>query len=520
MFQMSRNQHLFSRFPIILFFTLLGFAVMGYHPGLEDDGIYLTAVKADLNPALYPHNSDFFRLQTQATIFDSTMAGLVRVTRIPVDWAELLGQLVSIFAILWACHSIARRLFKDSSAQWSAVAMVAAMLTLPVAGTALFLVDQHLHPRTVATALILLAAAKIFEGKSLPAIFLLVLAALMHPLMAAMGISFCVFLSLALNQRVYAWVENRWPRNAKAPELARVSVGGGLAAAAPLSWVFAAGSPGWREALNAHSYYLITKWAWYEWLGAIAPLVLFWVLWRWARRRDEQLLARFALAVFAYGVFQQAVALVMLPPLGWLRLTPLQPMRYLHLVYYALALVGGGLLGQFLLKKSTWRWVVYLAVLNSGMLYAQEAQFPASRHLELPGLAPHNDWPRNDWPRNDWLEAFDWIRQNTPQDAYFALDPHYLDVPGEDYHSFRALAERSSLADAVKDAAVVSQIPSLGEVWLEQVKAQQDWSDFKIDDFERLKSEFGVDWVVVNDPAPPGLNCRWHNRTLAVCQIP
>jgi hypothetical protein len=340
---------------------------------------------------------------------------------------------------------------------------------------------------------------------------LLVLAGLTHPLMAAMGISFCVFLSLALNQRVYAWVENRRPNNERVREaVPRVSVGSGIVVAAPLSWVFAAGSPGWREALNAHSYYLITKWAWYEWLGAIAPLLLFWVLWRWARRRGETLLARFALAVFAYGVFQQAVALVMLPPAGWLRLTPLQPMRYLHLVYYALALAGGGLLGQFVLKRSARRWVVYLAVLNTGMLYAQEVQFPASRHLELPGLAP----------RNDWLAAFDWIRQNTPQDAYFALDPHYLDAPGEDYHSFRALAERSSLADAVKDAAVVSQIPSLGDVWLEQVKAQQGWTDFKIDDFERLKEQFGVNWVVVSTLAPPGLNCRWHNRTLAVCQIP
>lgn len=506
-FQRSRNQHPLRRFLIILCFTLLGFAVMGYHPGLEDDGIYLTAVKSDLSPALYPHNSDFFRLQAQATIFDSAMAGFVRVTRIPVAWSEMLWQLICIFLILWACHSIARRLFNAAQAQWSAVAMVAAMLTLPVAGTALFLADQHLHPRTVSTALILLAAARILDGKTWPAVILLALAGLIHPLMAAMGMSFCVFLALAMNERVNAWAESLRPSE-KEHELARV--GSTFAAAAPLGWAFAAGSPGWSEALKAHSYCFIYMWAWYEWLGAIAPLVLFWVLWRWARRRGEGLLARFALAVFAYGVFQQTVALVMVPPLGWMRLTPMQPMRYLHLVYFALALAGGGLLGQFLLKKSTWRWVVYLAVINTGMLYCQEVQFPASRHLELPKLAP----------RNEWIEAFAWIRQNTPKDAYFALDPHYLEEPGEDYHGFRALAERSSLADAVKDAAVVTQIPTLGGVWLEQVKAQQGWSEFKIDDFERLKQQFGVDWLVVNYPAPAGLNCRWHNRSLAVCQIP
>lgn len=509
-FQRSRNQEPWKRILILLCFTFLGFAVMGYHPGLEDDGIYLTAVKADLNPALYPHNSEFFRLQMQATLFDSAMATFVRVTAIPVVWSELLWQLISIFAILWACHTIARRLFNQAAAQWSAVAMVAAMLTLPVAGTALFLADQHLHARTVATALILLAASQVLEGKNRPAIFLLALAGLMHPLMAAFGISFCVILALSTNQRVNDWLEYLWPVHRERKSNSRVTVGSGVAMAVPLGWVLDAGSPGWREALKAHSYYFIYKWAWYEWLGAVAPLLLFWVLWRWARLRGEKNLARFALAVFAYGVFQQAIALAMVPPLGWLRLTPLQPMRYLHIVYFALALVGGGLLGQFLLKKNTWRWLVYLAVLNTGMLYCQNVQFPASRHLELPGLAP----------RNDWIQAFDWIRQNTPKDAYFALDPHYLDAPGEDYHGFRALAERSSLADAVKDAAVVTQITSLGGEWLTQVQAQQPWPEFKFQDFERLKRQFGVNWVLVSIPAPVGLSCRWHNQSLAVCQIP
>lgn len=58
----------------VLGFTVLGFLAMGYHPGLEDDGVYLSAVKARLNPVLYPHDEDFFRLQIQATVFDQAMA--------------------------------------------------------------------------------------------------------------------------------------------------------------------------------------------------------------------------------------------------------------------------------------------------------------------------------------------------------------------------------------------------------------------------------------------------------------
>jgi hypothetical protein len=45
------------------------------------------------------------------------------------------------------------------------------------------------------------------------------------------------------------------------------------------------------------------------------------------------------------------------------------------------------------------------------------------------------------------VEAFDWVKANTPVDAYFVLDPHYMEREGEDFHGFRGLAERSQTAD-------------------------------------------------------------------------
>ena len=188
-------------FPLFLF-TVIGFLVMGYHPGFEDDGVYLTAVKADLNSALYPHDSEFFRLQMQATVFDGSMAHFIRWTRMPVARAELLWQLVALYLILWACRKIAVVIFPEVHAQWAAVAMVGAMFTLPVAGTALNIADQHLHPRNLATALILVAVSWILEdkGRRWRAIPLLMLAFLLHPIMAALGVSFCVFLTLAMAQ--------------------------------------------------------------------------------------------------------------------------------------------------------------------------------------------------------------------------------------------------------------------------------------------------------------------------------
>jgi hypothetical protein len=489
-----------ANFFLILFFTTLGLAVMGYHPGIEDDGIYLTAVKYNLNPALYPYNAGFFKIQLQASVFAKWVAWFVHWTGIPVANAELLLQFVSIALIILGCWTIARRLFPETGAQWAGVAMVTAMFTLPVAGTALFLLDQHLHPRNMTTALILLAVSRILANKSWHAVPLLLLAFLLHPIMGAMGISFCLFLLLIMLEPVYARLR-RWSTSQRS-SLAFAFV--------PLGWMFEPPTPTWRNALLTRTYLFLFKWTWYEWMGAWAPLALFWLLWRFAHKRGENLLARFALAVFLYGVFQLAVAMVLLGFPALIRLAPLQPMRFLQLVYVFMALVGGCLLGKYLIKASVWRWAIFLIVINAGMFVSQRMQFSGSDHLELPGRISSNPW----------LQAFTWIRLNTPINAYFAIDPEYLAASGEDYHSFRALAERSQLADNIKDTAVVTQIPELGAVWEKQVQAQKGWPHFQLADFERLKTEFGVNWVLVAYPQPAGLLCSWHNESLAACQIP
>jgi hypothetical protein len=497
------QQRFLRPFILTLFFTTLGFLVMGYHPGMEDDGVYLAAVKADLQPALFPHNAGFFRLQLQLTVFDNWMAQFVSLTHIPLPWAEFLWQFVSLFVILWVARRIAARLFPEASAQWAGVAMLAAMFTLPVSGTALNIADQHLHPRTIATALILLAISRILERISWQAVPLMLLACAFHPIMGAMGLSFCCVLFLTLSEpiqhHIRAW-RTRQLQNLATP----------VVAAVPLAWVFEPPTPAWLEALHTRHWFRLYQWTWYEWLGAIAPLALFWLVSRIARKRGELMLSKFATAILIYGIFQQAVAMVVLGPQALIVLSAFEPMRYLHLVYIFMALVGGAYLGRYLVKGSAWRWALYLLIVNAPMFYAQRQLFAGSAHLEMPGAAPSNPW----------LQTFDWVKNNTPTGAYFALDPNYLDAPGEDHHGFRALAERSALADSVKDTSVVTKVPQLGPAWKEQTQALNGYSHFQLDDFERLKSRFGVDWAVVSWPQSAPLNCRWHNDTLAACQIP
>ena len=63
------------------------------------------------------------------------------------------------------------------------------------------------------------------------------------------------------------------------------------------------------------------------------------------------------------------------------------------------------------------------------------------------------------------MQAFLWIRGNTPKDALFALDADYINAPGEDAQSFRAIAERSALPDYSKDGGEASIAPDLTAAW-------------------------------------------------------
>src|SRR5436305_6636083 len=115
---------------IIAGLTVAAILVMGYHPGLEDDSFYLAAIKHHLNPALFPHDSDFFRVQFQATIFDKLIALSVSLLHLPLAWTILLWQFAALFLLLLGSYRIARRCFTPPEAHWASVSLIAALLSM------------------------------------------------------------------------------------------------------------------------------------------------------------------------------------------------------------------------------------------------------------------------------------------------------------------------------------------------------------------------------------------------------
>jgi len=241
----------------------------------------------------------------------------------------------------------------------------------------------------------------------------------------------------------------------------------------------------------------------------LAPLFLLWWFRQIAKGEGSKVLSRMASRLVLFGCVQFAVALVIMLTPGLDRMRSFQPMRYLHLLYLLFVLFAGGLIGQRILRTHVIRWIVLFVPLALGMFVAQRQTFPATEHIEWPGQTSGNAW----------LQAFSWIKQNTPVDATFALDPYYMQRPGEDFHSFRALAERSALADYAKDPALATQVPRLAARWQREVGAQEGWQHFQSTDFQRLKNEFGVNWVVLERPEGVGLSCPYENSAVRVCRI-
>ena len=472
---------------VLLLLTAGALLVHGYHPWVEDAEIYLPGVEKILNPALFPFNAQFFESHAHLTLFPDLIAASVRWSHLRLETVLFLWQIASMFLLLLAAWELSGRCFTSLRARWASVALLAALFTLPVAGTALYLMDQYINPRNLTAFAAVFAVSSIFDKKYLRAAAFLILPMAIHPLMPLFVLSFCVLLAFM----------QRW------------EIGKAWFAVLLLPVLLQPTSAAYHQAALTHHNHYLASWHWYEWLGALGPIVILWWFSRTARSRQLRNLDLLCRALVAYEILYILLSLMVSIPPSFESLARVQPMRSLHLVYMMFVLIAGGLLGEFVLKDRWWRWVALFLPLCAGMFAAQRALFPASAHVEWPGAAP----------RNPWAQAFVWIRNNTPTDARFALDPYHMHIPGEDENGFRAVAQRSMLADAVKDSGAVTMFPGNAEEWLRQVQAQKNWNDFQLQDFRNLQSQYGVNWVVLQVPGRAGLNCPYQNRAVMVCRI-
>lgn len=480
-------------FGFLLLLTIGALFIHGYHPYAEDAEIYVPSIVKILHPSFFPFGQKFFETNAHLTAFPHLIAFIVRRTHTPLDWVLFLAYFASIFLLLLACFRVAMKCFSTEASRWSSVTLAACLLTLPVAGTSLYIFDEYLNPRSISAFAVIFAIDAAMEKKLVRMAIWLAITAVIHPLMTAFAVLFIVLWFIRI------------------PKFSPIPVNAAACVLLIAGFLVKAPSAIYWKCLEDHRYYFLLRWTWYEWIGILVPFGILWWCRRIAERRGNLVLARVAWTLFLFELICFLAGLIVTIPRQLEILAPYQPMRSLQLVYLLMFLIIGGLIGEHLLKAHAFRWIAFFIPIAAGLCVAQFGLFPATRHVEWPGAAPGNPW----------LEAFNWVRGNTPMNAIFALDPNYMTLPEENFQGFRAAARRSRLADAQKDwsdAVLYPWLPLADDVFA-QTSAASGWKNFQAADFAKLKTRYDVSWVILQKPAPDGLDCPYENNLIEVCRI-
>ncbi len=478
--------------PVLL--TPLVLLIHGYHPFAGDAGIYVASVRHILDPSLYPLNSAFVMAFARLSAFPWAMAAVVEVSHLPLAGVLFVAHLLSIFLYLVGCGQLAARLFTSESARWCSLLLAAACFTLPVAGTALFIMDPYVTARSFSTPLTLLAVAASIDRAWLRASLFLVIAAMIHPLMAAYAIGFVVVLTCVATGHTRL-----------ALRLCAVAV-----AVCAATFTFAHRfpiDPAYRQAVSLapRTFLFLARWHWYEVLGMVLPPLLPGLAGRRLGHSNPK--GALCLTCLLIGATSILIAAMLVPPEGPYPLVPLQILRSFHLIY-ALGIVLSGGVFSAMARRSLIATGAVLVILFGGMFAVQRVTWAGCAPIEWPGSRTGNPYQ----------QAFLWIRDNTPKSAVFAFDPQLVYLPEEDEQGFRAIAQRDHLADD-KDAGVVAVIPELASRWAAQRNAEVSVN--RMTDRERLATlaPLGATWLLLPSNEGTGLPCPWHNQVAKVCRL-
>ncbi len=478
----------------LLLLTAAALAIHGYHLGAEDGEIYVPAARKLLHPDLYPFGTEFFTSHGKLSMFSPILAWTAKLTHLSMDWTLFVWYLVSLFATLASCWLLVRACFATDRARWTAVTVAAAVLSMPATNTGLLLIDPYLTARSFSTPLTLFALAACLEHRYVRLIVLTLITAAIHPQMAV----YLIFLAALIR-----FTEVSKPSTLpKTPALAGASI-------LPTGFQFERASGPYREALYSRDYFFLYSWEWYHWLGMLAPLAILAWFWKGNLRGTLPGFRRLSFAMIPFGLLSiAAAAVVSLPAMEMF--VRLQPLRSFHLITFVFVLFFAGVLGEYLGKGRPWAIGVLCCLLGAGMFIVARQTYPNSPQIELPAKTS----------TNPWVNTLLWVRQNTPRNAVFAVDSRYFKDPVVDVHGFRAIAERSELADYYKDGGVVTLFPALAGEWKQMSNATYGLNHFREQDFDRLRSQYPVvSWTVVHGPAPQGMDCPYQDRGFAVCKL-
>ena len=415
----------------------------GYHPFAEDAEIYLPGVEKILHPELFPTGQEFFRSHASLTLFPNLVAASLRVTHLPMEAGLFLWHVASIFLLLLACWELSGLLFSDANAKarWGGVCLVAALLTIPVAGTALYIMDQYLNPRNLAAFAGMFMVARTLEKKYHASGVVAGICGLHAS--ADVGVSVFV-LRVAAGDGKHskaagkmrarpdlrlAWLGSLWR-----PRTSRGLSRGGEATCAFITSSNGRGMNCWGLSRRWHCSGGLREWR--------------------AHQRQWPAVDRCQSRVHSlWTLIYLVAALVVDLPARFETLARLQPLRSLHLLYMLMFVLMGGFLGEYVLKNRVWRWLLLFVPLSAGDVYGTARALSGERAGGMAGRCAEEIRGRRR------LSGFGRTRRWMQCSRSI---PEYMQIAGEDEIGFRCLAQRSRLADAVQGQRCGEHVSAAG----------------------------------------------------------
>ncbi len=406
----------------------------GYRYGASDQALYTPAVLRHLDPALFPRDAPLIDTQARLMLNDEVVAALSRVTGLSLQPLYFLLYVATLALLLTAGLRLGGRMYRTRGA---CLALAAAMtLRHAISHTGTNSLEGYFHPRQVAFALGLLAAALFLERRDRLVIACLAGMAVAH---TTTFVWFAIWLIGA------AW--------AGRPDARRVLALGTAAVALVALWMLWRGpfagrlhriDPAWMGVISGKDYLFPLSWPLDAWATNLVTIPIILVAWRSRVRSGLAVEGEGALVA---GAMMLAVLFLCWLPFNAARLALAVQMQASRLfwildafatVYLVWAIAEGTARAPSLARRgiAAAALVTLLSAARGG--YICFVQFPDRKIVSI------------DVQHDDWRDAMAWARTTDARSGWLA-DPQHASLYGA---SLRAIGERDVLLEDAKDAAL------------------------------------------------------------------
>jgi hypothetical protein len=409
-------------------------------------------------------------------MIDEVAAGMVRVTGLSLQHLFLLLYVGTLVLMAAGAMRIGAHLYRTG---WAVAALGAAMtLRHAIAKTGANTLEGYFHPRQLAFALGLWAAAMLLERRVRVGVVLLAAAAAIHPTTA---LWFTVWLTAA------TFIDRpSWRRGVFALVAAGAAAAALLLWKGPLAGLLTTMDAAWLDAIGEKDLYPLA-WPSDAWLTNLVPVPI--VLWCWrARHRagltvsGESALALGSmtlLLLFAcwlpFNAARVALAVQMQASrIFWL----LDVLGVIYLVWWLAE--GTAPVSRRPRRAATVAILIVAASLLRGT-YTMFVQFPDRRIFAV------------DVQHDDWRDAMAFVRTTDPRSTWLA-DPIHAAKYGA---SLRASGRRDVLLEALKDRAIAMYDRDVAMQVADRLRAMQDVPWDTPAGARELARRYNLDYLVI-----------------------